>query len=286
MVDIKEVFPNAIQAIRIDLSDDCNNLYQLLVKEYNRQEESSVDQNALLNRELTKLESKSIIMGSTVPDIVHYKGISFYSLFHLGEDLAISGDFEISNDVYKKQSGIVEQIEILFDAIDPPQLFFENFTEATVKAVISGMAHAKYYYWIKEHQEGRSLYKDTKSAGGNNLPQDIGKNKIKHQNSLSNYLNHPDPLKLIEGLKPLFLGAKGKEAAIIILALHKLQLFVLLDGKRNELYRVINKEFGYIGSPSGINIYLSSYRLGNGLNNKAIITDSEIERYCNIIEKL
>jgi hypothetical protein len=284
MVDINEVFPNAIQAIRIDLLDDCNNLFQFLVKGFNRQKETSVSQDALLIRELNNLDIKIIFKSS--PDIICYEGIYFSSLYLYGWDLAIAGDFEISNDIYKNQPGIVEPIEIKFDTIEPPQQFFENFTEATVKAVINGMAHAKYYYWLKEQQESRSLYKDTKSTGGNNFLQDIGKNKIKHQNSLSNYLNHPDPLKLIEGLKPLFLGAKGKEAAIIILALHKLQLLVFLDGKRNELYRVINKEFGSIGSPSGINIYLSSYRLGNGLNNKAIITDSEIERYCNIIKKI
>lgn len=95
----------------------------------------------------------------------------------------------------------------------------------------------------------------------------ISKNK-----KFEDYLHHDNKEELLEVLRTLFDGKKGKDVAVIILALQELGIIYI--GNRNELYRSMRAEFGDIGSSSGINDYLK----------KEYIMRSEIDNAKRIIE--
>lgn len=96
----------------------------------------------------------------------------------------------------------------------------------------------------------------------------ISKNK-----KFEDYLHHDNKEKLLEVLHTLFDGKKGKDVAVILLALQELGI-IYLGGNRSEIYRSMREEFGDIGSSSGINDYLK----------KEYIMRSEIDNAKRIIE--
>lgn len=96
----------------------------------------------------------------------------------------------------------------------------------------------------------------------------ISKNK-----KFEDYLHHDNKEKLLEVLHTLLDRKKGKDVAVILLALQELGI-IYLGGNRSEIYRSMREEFGDIGSSSGINDYLK----------KEYIMRSEIDNAKRIIE--
>jgi len=75
-----------------------------------------------------------------------------------------------------------------------------------------------------------------------------------------------EKLKLLEYLKKKYAGKKGKNIAIMILALKyagKISYF-----ERKELYSALRKDFGYIGSDTSINNYIIDTNSGNTKKDK------------------
>lgn len=112
-------------------------------------------------------------------------------------------------------------------------------------------------------------------------------NKKKQPTPLfTSYLIHPNKPKLIEELLGRSRGGKGKQIAIMLLALKKCGMINFADGERSKLYDSMRGIFGSIGVNSGIDDYISPYESKNQNNRKPLLKDSEIEVYSNFLKKI
>jgi hypothetical protein len=80
--------------------------------------------------------------------------------------------------------------------------------------------------------------------------------------SFAFYLIHPDPAALIERLKPIFAGAKGKQIAIRLIAMKEARLIAWADGETTKLLNSMRSCFGDIGRDKGIFKYLADRERG------------------------
>lgn len=98
----------------------------------------------------------------------------------------------------------------------------------------------------------------------------------------SDFLTSNNNDLLIKKLKGVFGGKKGKNIAIMIIALEKLEMIAYND--RTELFTAIRKEFGNIGHDSGINDYLTPFKTQIQNSRKQLLTDSEIQPFVTMIK--
>jgi hypothetical protein len=92
-----------------------------------------------------------------------------------------------------------------------------------------------------------------------------------HQKTFADYLIHPDTVALIEQLKPIFAGAKGKQVAIRLIAMREAKLIAWSDGETTQLLRLMKGVFGNIGHESGVLRYLSDFERGKNLHEKRVM---------------
>jgi hypothetical protein len=78
----------------------------------------------------------------------------------------------------------------------------------------------------------------------------------KPQRSFVDYLHHENKEALMKKLHELLDNRKGKAVAIGIKALISLS-FIAGYKSKNELYKAMEKEFGYIGSNAALNDFLN-----------------------------
>ena len=101
-------------------------------------------------------------------------------------------------------------------------------------------------------------------------------NVEKTQRTFADYLHHKNKKALIEKLHELLDGQKGKNVAIVIKALTEL---AYINIKGNELYRVMQGEFGEIGAISNINDFLNPEK-------KQYLTETDIKGTVEILKKV
>ena len=101
-------------------------------------------------------------------------------------------------------------------------------------------------------------------------------NTEKTQRTFAGYLHHKNKEALIEKLHELLDGQKGKNVAIVIRALTEL---AYINIKGNELYRVMQEEFGEIGAISNINDFLNP-------DKKQHLTETDIKGTVEILRKV
>jgi len=106
-----------------------------------------------------------------------------------------------------------------------------------------------------------------------------GKPLIFDKKTFKDFLICDDKEKLIENLKVIYSGKKGKNIATMILALLKNNMIVFTENE--ELYNVIREIFGDIGSTSGLNKYLSPSK--NGAK-ETLIAEEIIKKHAEIIK--
>jgi len=75
---------------------------------------------------------------------------------------------------------------------------------------------------------------------------------IQKEKDFIDYLHHENKEALLKKLHELLDNEKGRVVAITIKALEKLG-FISVLGKRADLYKCMEKEFGYIGASQGLN---------------------------------
>ena len=106
----------------------------------------------------------------------------------------------------------------------------------------------------------------------------------KPQKQFSGYLISERKKELIEELKKILCGKKGKTVAILLCALKIRGLIAFTDGEKKSLYNSMRVVFGDIGSDESINKYLNEQGKEKGGITKKL-TLSEIEPYIEQIKK-
>lgn len=84
--------------------------------------------------------------------------------------------------------------------------------------------------------------------------------------------NRKDQSQFIESLKPIFSGRKGKQVAIILLALKEAKLIAFSDGERTALYNAMGI-FGDIGTPQSIDDFFNTSKLSQSDRDSGKITN-------------
>lgn len=176
--------------------------------------------------------------------------IKRYGLF-LGLELGMS---------FIKLSEKHDRLSPLFDAVyDYMDFIVFNFTQIGLDISPS------IEFWFREYTSPVPNWgsfdditlEDVAPIGQIGLDDFISKNK-----KFEDYLHHDNKEKLLEVLHSLLDGKKGKDVAVILLALQELGIIYI--GNRNELYKSMRAEFGEIGDNSGINRYMNHYLSNTG----------------------
>jgi hypothetical protein len=157
----------------------------------------------------------------------------------------------LNNEFYRKH--IIEEKE----RADLSQSLFEYLPEQekqTIRSYIEDYFEYIQKKFIEQHPE---IIKQPQLVQTLPVKENVGKS---HQKSFTDYLIHSSPAALIEKLKPIFAGAKGKQVAIRLVAMRNAKLIAWADGERTHLYAAMRLEFGEIGSDAGINRYLYDMR--------------------------
>lgn len=123
---------------------------------FNCDKESSINQIALIEVELMRLENKrDNISGNRYYD----SDIELYPFFKRGWDMAIYGNFEVWKPSYFHFDNSINKTNIVIKAIkakyaekELPEDYFEQLSNEGEMQIIQGMASSKYYYWLKEQQ--------------------------------------------------------------------------------------------------------------------------------------
>jgi hypothetical protein len=116
-------------------------------------------------------------------------------------------------------------------------------------------------------------------------------NTDKPQKNFADYLIYSDKTVLIEKLKPIFKGSKGKEVAVRLVAMREAGLIAWADGERRELYAAMREKFGEIGTDRGIDKYLCDTSKGIDKTTKIdmitnLLPREEVEPFINQMKVL
>lgn len=100
---------------------------------------------------------------------------------------------------------------------------------------------------------------------------------IKVEHDFESLLHHDRKSTLMKTLHELLDDARGKDVAIVLKSLYKLG-YLAPPSNRNELYRIIRKTFGNIGTTQNLNSFLKP--------DSAKILDTELESTIQILYKV
>ena len=115
-------------------------------------------------------------------------------------------------------------------------------------------------------------------SGQNNTQLTTQKPKQPESISFESLLIHPDKKGLLHLLHSLIENKKGKNAAIVIIALKQLGYMGTYKSNRSLFDSIVN-EFGAIGTIENFNHYLNE-------NNRRMIVDSDIEAVINVLQSI
>lgn len=99
---------------------------------------------------------------------------------------------------------------------------------------------------------------------------------VKVEQGFASLLHHDRKSILMKTLHELLDNATGKDVAIVLKSLYKLG-YLAPPSNRNELYRIMKKEFGYIGTAQNLNSFLKP--------DSVKILDAELESTILILQK-
>jgi len=161
-------------------------------------------------------------------------------------------------------SGFYEYIQVLESVIqnsEKPAVGFHDFRLKQNQTVPFPDLEGEYIFEVKKLRElAKELYNSKK-----HYPV---KTNTKSESSFSDYLLCEEKIELMKTLHSLLDNSKGKEVAIVIKAL-KIGKF-LKPISNSKLYRSMRKEFGDIGTDSGLNFFLNE--------NKKLIDNTDVDK--------
>ena len=235
MIDINKVYPNSEQIIELDLQEDCNFFFETLKEYFIKRLATTMNNKALLELEIKGLSRYEYEDFSTMGKYIgfpryktNFKGIYLYPLLRLGWKSAIFGNFKILNDCYKSKLKDLEFVKI--EKTDSLKQFFEELTQESIEEIITGMAYAKYYYWLIDlldnNLELEKIKKTNLSLQKNNLPKPV--------KTFAEYLVHDAPEVLAEAIKTAYAKEKPLAFSILIHTLRNEFEKPLLDIKSGD----------------------------------------------------
>lgn len=158
----------------------------------------------------------------------------------------------------------------------------------SLKAIVSHIVMEKYQRDLtqKMHNQLQELQKVYSFAPQEEVQKSLKKSSThKIEKDFRSYLHHNNKDALIEKLHELLDGNKGKVVAITIKALEKLNFIAVLS-QRATLYKSMEKEFGDIGAPQGLNKFYSELNLIDTKNLKLKQLNEELQHQIEILSKV
>ena len=193
----------------IDLLDESEYLFRELREDYFSVIENSVSSSAISELIFKDLEESKV----NNDPFFHYEfdGIKFNCLYLHGWDMALLGISKEIKWLIFFYDEIIKQLETRLKGIDPTPEYFEELSNAARKEIVSGMASAKYYYWLKglENKKEQNNPESDKPINNKSMFP-------RHVKTFSEYLDHNKCEALSKALKNEFTTEKGKGLRLVL----------------------------------------------------------------------
>ena len=207
---IKDAYPDKDQFKEYSVECECNNLLNVLISDFETRIKKSINQTDFIENEIKRLlELRDNIDQSGISHSGFYdRTIKLFPFFKSGWDRLVSGlGFVATNNEYKFHPDLL-LIECVFNQSNHQKNYFQKLSKIAINSIIDGMAHAKYYYWLREGE----FKKDKNETDAINLPTKEDGNSIKGGNQIQSILQFKnDSVPLIYDILKNYFSADDQD---------------------------------------------------------------------------
>ena len=148
-----------------DLTVESNQIFISLKTEFEIKIKNSVSPIALIYQEQKRLED----LKDDIDYCLVINNFSLYPFYKFGWDMAVNGEFTVNNDLFHRFPSALDKVFNENWTNDDIELIFR---EIGIEEVISGIANARYYYWLEDFKDDK-LMSNSDESNSHQEPESI-----------------------------------------------------------------------------------------------------------------